>query len=214
MGCQTDIAKTIVDGEGHYLIAAKDNQPTLRHDIEKTFAEAADERLRSCDELPRPAVEAFEEHDKGHGRVEKRTVQLCRDLSWLTTADKWPGLAFVVQVLRETTTLSTSKTSSEIAYYIGSDREASAAEAGSTIRRHWGVESKLHWVLDIAFREDDARHRARNTAQNLATLRHFALNIVRQDADRTLGVANSRKRAGFDRSYLIKLLTNAEASPG
>lgn len=209
MGCQTDIVKTIVDGEGNYLIAAKDNQPTLRQDIEKTFAEAADERARSCDELPRPAVETFEENDKGHGRVEKRTLQLCRDLGWLTTADKWTGLAFVAQVLRETIVLSTGKTSSEIAYYIGSDREASAAAAASTIRRHWGVESKLHWVLDIAFREDDARHRARNTAQNLATLRHFALNIVRQDGERKVGVANSRKRAGFDRSYLIKLLTGA-----
>jgi predicted transposase YbfD/YdcC len=209
MGCQTEIAKTIIDGEGNYLIAAKDNQPSLRQDIEKTFAEAASERVRSCDELPRPVVETFEEHDKGHGRVEKRTAHVCRDLSWLTTADKWPGLAFVVQVLRETTVLATGKTSTEIAYYIGSDRAASAAEAGSTIRRHWGVESKLHWVLDIAFREDDARHRARNTAQNLATLRHFALNIVRQDSERKVGVANSRKRAGFDRNYLIKLLTGA-----
>jgi len=66
-------------------------------------------------------------------------------------------------------------------------------------------------VLDLAFREDEARHRARNTAQNLATLRHFALNIVRQDRDRKAGVANSRKRAGFDRDYLIKLLTAAKA---
>ena len=213
MGCQTEIAKTIVDGEGDYLIAVKDNQPTLRQDIEKTFAEAADQRVRSCDELARPAVEVFDENDKGHGRVEKRTVQLCRDLSWLTTVEKWPGLAFVAQVLRETTVLATGKTSSEAAYYIGSDGEASAAEAGVTIRRHWAVESKLHWVLDIAFCEDDARHRARNTAQNLATLRHFALNIVRQDSERKVGEANSRRRAGFDRSYLIKLLTNAEASP-
>lgn len=107
--------------------------------------------------------------------------------------------------------LTTGKTSSETAYYIGSDSEASAAEASSTIRRHWAIENKLHWVLDIAFREDDARHRARNTAQNLVTLRHFALNIVRQDSERKVGVANSRKRAGFDRGYLIKLLTGASA---
>lgn len=209
IGCQTQIAKTIIDGGGNYLIAAKDNQPTLRQDIEKTFVEAADARVRSCDELARPAVDVFEEHDKGHGRIEKRTVRLCRDLSWLTTAESWCGIAFVAEVLRETTTLGTAKTTVETAYYIGSDRTASAASAGSTIRRHWGVESKLHWVLDVAFREDDARHRANNTAQNLATLRHFALNIVRQDKDRKVGVANSRKRAGFDRSYLIKLLTGA-----
>jgi predicted transposase YbfD/YdcC len=210
MGCQTEIAKTIIDGHGDYLIAVKDNQPTLRQDIETTFAQAADDRRRSRDELARPTVEVFEEHDKGHGRLEKRTAKLCRDLDWLTAPEKWPGLAFVIQVLRETTVLSTGKTSSETAYYIGSDRQASAKDAGLTIRRHWGVESKLHWVLDLAFREDEARHRARNTAQNLATLRHFALNIVRQDSERKVGVANSRKRAGFDRNYLIRLLTAAE----
>jgi predicted transposase YbfD/YdcC len=211
MGCQTEIAKTIIDGNGNYLIAVKDNQPTLRQDIEKIFTEAADDRTRSCDELPRPVVELFEEHDKGHGRIERRTVQLCRGLDGLTTAERWPDLAFVVQLARERTVLATGKTSLETAYYIGSDPKAKAQEAGATIRRHWEVESKLHWVLDIAFREDDARHRARNTAANLATLRHFALNIVRQDKRRKLGVANSRKRAGFDRGYLLELLTSASA---
>jgi predicted transposase YbfD/YdcC len=212
MGCQTEIAKSIIGGGGNYLISAKENQPTLRQDIERTFAEADNHRVRSCDELARPAVEVFEQHDKGHGRVERRTVRLCRDRNWLTTADRWPKLAFVAEVMRECTVLATGKTSLEKAYYIGSDREATAESAGTTIRAHWGVESKLHWVLDIAFREDDARHRAQNTAQNLATLRHFALNIVRQDRERELGVANSRKRAGWDRSYLIKLLTNAQAT--
>ena len=209
MGCQTEIAKSIIDGGGNYLIPAKDNQPTLRQDIEKTFVEADDERMRSCDELARPEVEVFEQHDKGHGRVERRTVRLCRDLDWLTTADRWPKLAFVAEVMRECTVLATGKTSLEKAYYIGSDREATAESAGCLIRGHWGVESKLHWVLDIAFREDDARHRAHNAAENLVTLRHLALNIVRQDPERKVGIANSRKRAGFDRSYLIKLLTNA-----
>jgi predicted transposase YbfD/YdcC len=210
MGCQTEIAKTIIEGEGNYLISAKENQPTLRYDIEKTFAEADDDRRRSCDELPRPAVEAFTHLDKGHGRVENRSIRLCRDLNWLTTAERWSGLAFVAEITRECTVLATGKTSVEKSYYIGSDKEATAEKTSTLIRAHWGVESKLHWVLDIAFRDDDARHRAHNTAKNLATLRHFALNIVRQDPQRKLGVANSPKRAGWDRSYLIKLLTNAE----
>lgn len=81
MGCQTAIAKTIVDGGGNYLLAVKGNQPTLHEDIAATFAEAADARVRTLDEQPRPAVAVFEEVDKGHGRVEKRTVQLCSDLS-------------------------------------------------------------------------------------------------------------------------------------
>jgi predicted transposase YbfD/YdcC len=154
MGCQMEIAKTIIDAKGEYLIAVKDNQPTLRADIERTFVEADDDRTRSCDELERPSVEVFEEHDKGHGRIEKRTVRLCRNLGWLTTADRWPGLQFVAEVMRQRTTLSTGETSCETACYIGSDEDVSAADAASNIRRHWGVETKLHWVLDVAFMED------------------------------------------------------------
>lgn len=212
IGCQTEIASSIIAGKGDYLLAVKENQPKLYEDIVKTFAEASDERRRSRDELPRPLLEAFEETDKGHGRVEKRSIRMCRDLSWLTTAEKWPGLAFVAEVIRERTVLADSKTSRESAYYIGSDTRASVETAAHTVRRHWGVETQLHWVLDIAFREDEARHRARNTAQNMATLRHFALNILKQDSERKLGIANSRKRAGWDRAYLLKLLTGIENS--
>ena len=151
MGCQTEIAKTITDGGGNYLIAVKDNQPTLRQDIEMTFAQAADDRMRSRDEPERPVVEIFEENDKGHGRIEKRIVELCRDLTWLTTAERWSGLAFVARVTRERTVLATGKTSVETAYYIGSNREQNAETAGHTIRAHWGIETELHWVLDSPF---------------------------------------------------------------
>jgi len=209
MGCQTEIAKTILEGEGHYLLAVKDNQPTLHADIQTTFAEAADERRRTIDEQPQPAIEVFEEVDKGHGRIEARTLSMCRDLAWMMTSERWQGLDFVAQVVRQRTVLATGRTSTETAYYIGSDPDATAATTASAVRRHWNVENQLHWVLDLAFREDEARHRAKNTAQNMAMLRHFALNIIKQDPNRKLGVANSRKRAGWDRSYLVELLTNA-----
>lgn len=209
MGCQTEIAKTIIEGEGNYLLAVKDNQPTLFADIQTTFAEAADERRRPIDEQPRPTVEVFEDVDKGHGRLEVRTVSICRDLAWLTTSERWQGLDFVAQVVRQRTVLATGKTSTETAYYIGSDPDATAASTARVARGHWNIENQLHWVLDLAFREDEARHRAKNTAQNMATLRHFALNIIKRDPNRKLGVANSRKRAGWDHSYLVELLTNA-----
>jgi predicted transposase YbfD/YdcC len=209
MGCQREIAETIITGDGHYLLAVKDNQPTLHQDLQSTFEEVADARRRTVDEQPRPEVELFEEVDKGHGCLETRTVSLCRDLSWLTTSERWSALSFVAQVVRQRTVLSTGKTSTETAYYIGSDPAATAASAAVMIRRHWSIENSLHWVLDLAFREDEARHRAKNTAQNMTTLRHFALNIIKSDPHRKLGVANSRKRAGWDRNYLIKLLTNA-----
>lgn len=209
MGCQTEIASTIIDGEGNYVLSVKENQPTLYQDIEKTFVEGHDTRPRSCDELERPAIEVYEDIDKAHGRIEKRTTEVCRDLSWLTTAERWSGLAFVARVIRARTVLATEKTSTETAFYIGSDSNSTAEDTGNTIRRHWTVETQLHWVLDIAFREDEARHRARNVAQNMTTLRHFALNMIKQDRNRKVGIANSRKRAGWDRGYLLNLLTGA-----
>lgn len=208
MGCQREIAGTIIEGKGDYLLSVKANQPKLHEDVMRTFAEAGDARRRSVDELRRPEVEKFEELDKGHGRLEKRMVKVTRDLDWVTEVERWPGLKVLVEVTRERTLLTTGNTSVETVYYIGSDGRLNAEQAGRTIRRHWGIESELHWVLDMAFREDEARHRAHNVAQNMTTLRHFALNIIKQDKKRELGVANSRKRAGWDRRYLIELLTN------
>jgi predicted transposase YbfD/YdcC len=209
IGCQTEIAKTIVDGGGHYLLAVKDNQPTLHQDIAATFAEAADDRRRTVDELSRPELEVFEDVDKGHGRVEKRTVAVCRDLSWLSSATRWPSLCYLVQVTRERTVLATQNTTTEVAHLIGSDRDSRVGDVAQTIRRHWAIENELHWVLDMAFREDEARHRSRNTAQNMTTVRHFALNVIKQDKARKVGVANSRRRAGWDRDYLLGLLMDA-----
>jgi predicted transposase YbfD/YdcC len=210
MGCQTTITSTIVDGEGDYLIAVKDNQPTLRQDIETTFAEARDERRRAVDELARPRIEEFKTVEKGHGRLEERTVTVTRDLDWLTTADKWKKLSFVAEVVRQRTLLSTGKTTLESSYYIGSSNSASVEQVATDIRDHWGIENKLHWVLDIAFRDDDARHRKGNTAENMMLLRHFALNLIKQDKSRKLGVANSRKRAGWDRNYMLQLFAPAD----
>lgn len=208
MGCQTEIAKTIIEGQGHYLLSAKENQPALCADIVATFAEAANDRVRSVDERPRPVVEVFEEVDKGHGRLEERRVELCRDLGWMMSADRWAGLAFIVQVTRTRTTLGSGKTSTEKAYYIGSQARATAARVAGGIRGHWGIENSLHWVLDMAFDEDQARHRAHNLAQNFSTLRHFALNLLKRDPDRKVGIATSRKRAGWDHGYLLQILTS------
>jgi predicted transposase YbfD/YdcC len=209
MGCQTEIAKTIRDGDGHYLLAVKDNQPTLHEDIQAVFAEADDDRRRTFDEQPRPQLEVSEQVDKGHGRVETRTVSLCRDLAWLTTAERWEGLSFVARIVRRRHVQVTGKTSTETAYYIGSDGAATAVATAEKIRRHWSIENQLHWVLDLAFREDEARHRAKNTAANMTTLRHFALNLIKSDNKRKLGGTNARKRAGWDRGYLVSLLTGA-----
>jgi len=208
MGAQTKIVKTIVERSGNYVLSVKDNQPTLCNDIKATFSQA-----RTAPELAAGAlgssqvhIDSYEHEQRGHGRLERRQVTVCRDLSLLTTAQRWTALDFVVEVIRQRTVLSTGRTSVEVAYYIGSDPAAKAASVAHTIRRHWAIENELHWVLDVGFREDESRHRAQNAAMNMATLRRFAVNTIKQDPTRKLGVANCRLRACLDRSYLLGLL--------
>jgi len=213
MGCQRDIAQAITKGGGDYWLAVKDNQPTLHREVIETFAQVDDERSRTNDEierpnvLERPNVQVFEHTEKDHGRVETRRVRVCRNLDWIGSADRWDSLACVVEVTRERHQITKGKTSLQTAYYIGSDATKNAEQIASDIRNHWGIENKLHWVLDMAFREDEARHRAKNTAQNFTTLRHFALNMIKLDKTRKVGIAICRQRAGWDNDYLIQLLT-------
>jgi predicted transposase YbfD/YdcC len=210
MGCQTKIASTIIDGGADYLLAVKDNQPTLHDDIKTAFDDALNKEPRPLDQPTLP-VESHTTINDGHGRIEERTVHVCSDLSWMTTAEDWAGLSFIALVESKRTVLSTNQESTERRYYIGSQANASAETVGNTIRRHWGIENQLHWVLDMAFREDDARHRAGNCAANLTTLRHFAVNLLKLDTTEKLGVANKRKVAGWNRDYLLHVLSGALA---
>jgi len=210
MGCQTKIASTIVDGGANYLLAVKDNQPTLHDDIKTAFDDALNKEPRPLDQPALP-LESHTSVNDGHGRIEERTVHVCSDISWMTTAKNWPGLSFIALVESKRTELSTNKTSTERRYYIGSGADADAQTVGNIIRRHWGIENQLHWVLDMAFREDDARHRAKNCAANLATLRHFAVNLLKLDKTKKLGIANKRKIAGWNREYLLHVLSGALA---
>lgn len=210
MGCQTEIAKTILDCGGDFLLAVKDNQPSLHKDIVDTFAAATDPNSQLKGVAAQPVVTTFETIEKDHGRLEQRTITVCDDLRRLSTQDRWTGLNFVVEVTRVRTDLSKQKTSIETAHYIGSRANTTAEQAAGFIRGHWGIENSLHWVLDVSFREDEARQRAGNAGQNFSLLRHFALNIIKQDTNRHLGVANTRKRAGGDRNYLIHLMTGAK----
>jgi predicted transposase YbfD/YdcC len=206
MGCQTDIAALIKDRGGDYLLAVKDNQPTLHNDIQESFQDAFDDSPRPQDQPAALPLESWSSTDKGHGRLEERTVYVCRDLSWLYTASNWSGLSYIALAVSKRTDLGTGKTSTENRYFIGSGVDVSVEQIGQLIRRHWGIENGLHWVLDMAFHEDQARQRSKHCAENLATLRHFALNLVKNTPKRKLGVANTRKQAGWSRDVLVRIL--------
>lgn len=216
MGCQTEIANIISQRGGYFLLGVKNNQPKLHHNIETAFnyVDLCKKRLAQGLELPLPSptIEAYAEVDKGHGRLEERTIEICRSLDWLGDKLKeWPHITYFVRVRRKRTILSTGKTSDEVAYYIGSHASMDAKTAAESIRGHWSIENNLHWVLDMAFGDDNARHRAGNTADNFAILRHFALNLIKADKTRKLGVANSRKMAGWNNDYLMTLLMGVDA---
>lgn len=213
MGCQTEIAKTIVDGGGHYLLAVKDNQPHLHAEIRETFAAidaaAASDAPRPLDERAPPAFTLDKSIDKAHGRIEERTVRVCHDLRYLIDSqERWPGLCALIEVTRQRTSVRSGSSSTETAYYIASNLSAECSETARLIRGHWGIENSLHWVLDMAFREDEARHRAKNCAKNMATMRQFTLNLIKNTPNRTLGVKNTRLEAGWSRGTLVAILTS------
>jgi predicted transposase YbfD/YdcC len=197
MGCQKIIAKTIVEREGDYLLAVKDNQPKLKEAIEATLSH------RKPEVYVNPLIDFHEEGQKNRNREEIRRCWTTASLSKLEMTEEWKGLTQIAMLESERTI--NGKTSVERRYYICS-ATASAKEILQASRDHWGVENKLHWVLDMAFREDECRVRKGHGAENLARLRHFALNLLKQDKTAKIGVKNKRLRAGWDHDYLLRLL--------
>jgi predicted transposase YbfD/YdcC len=199
MGCQGDIAADIVAKGGDYLLAVKGNQGNLYKDVKKLFADTT---------IPRD-VNVTE--DSGHGRIDKRTCEVITGpllYDRIRHNNNWVGLHTIVKVTAERTVTATSETHTATAsrYYICSDEEPTATRLQQAVRQHWGVENNLHWVLDMAFREDESRIRTGNAPANMAALRHIALNIIRGDKDRKVGIKISRHKAGWSTDYLEKLL--------
>jgi predicted transposase YbfD/YdcC len=175
MGCQRAIAQQIVETGGDYILALKENQPSLCKEVTEFFADA-EQTTRPLDD-PAPIISVDEQTSKGHGRVETRRCTLARDLSWITNSQQWPGLTAIAKIERTRTTISTNKTSHDSAHFIGSSSTATATDVESIIQDHWGIENTLHWTLDITFQEDAARIRTKNAAQNFSIIRRAALNL-------------------------------------
>lgn len=212
LGCQTAVAAQIVAEGGGYVLALKGNHPTLHDDVQAIFAEA---RATAFAGLAPQHHSAAKTVDKDHGRLEIRRAWTLTDpaiLAYLDEAGRWAGLGGIGLV--EAERRLGDQRSVELRHYLLS-APLDAATFGQIVRRHWGIENRLHWVLDVTCNEDASRIRAGHAAQNLAALRHLALNLLRQDTTHTGSVVTKRFRAALDQHYLATLLadTPTPASP-
>lgn len=205
MGCQRGIAEQIADAGGYYVLAVKDNQPTLHRNVQEFFADARKDR-RSLEDGPAPALDYASETDGGHGRVETRECWTSPDLSFVEDAAKWKDLRAVGMVAATRTEVLSGKTSCEPRYYITNLPEVPAERLNALVRGHWGIENSLHWVLDVTFSEDASRVRTRNAAENFATVRHMAMNLLREAPGQKKSIKTRRKLCGWNRGFLLAVL--------
>ncbi len=200
MGCQTAIARRIRAAGGDYVLAVKDNQPTLHELVAHHFAVAADGDTAGLAPAHRRTV------GKGHGRVEVRRCWATDDaavIEWRDPERAWPALASIACVEGERRIAG--QVTRERRYYLSS-LPADAAAIGRAVRAHWGIENQLHWVLDVGFREDECRARAGHAAENFAVLRHIALNLLRHERCTRAGIKAKRLKCGWDDAYLLRVL--------
>jgi predicted transposase YbfD/YdcC len=191
------IASAITAQGADYLLAVKANQPTLRAEVEAYFSDA-----------PERSLDTFDDLDKGHGRIEQRTVTVARDVDWLSGERRFPGelrlpgAATIIRVRSRTELKDRGRFDTR--YFISS-ATINAQRAAQVVRAHWAIENSLHWTLDVVFHEDQSRLRKGHGAKNMAVVRHFAFNLVRAVSDKR-SLKLRRKRAGWDVRYLADLL--------
>lgn len=201
MGCQMKIVEQIIGQKADYQISLKGNQGILHQEVREYFEWARRINFRAI------KFDYFESIEKDHGRIEQRRCWVVEDVEWLTHYKEWAGLRSVCAVEVEREELVTGRKSCETRYFISS-LGGSAKLHCETARRHWHIENSLHWVLDVAFREDFARLRKDYAPENFATLRQIALNLLKQNKRTKVGVKAKRLRAGWDNEFLLDTLRN------
>ena len=189
MGCHREIAKVIIKEKGDYLLAVKGNPKTLHDCIRAAFKQKSDE--------------GFCQIGNAHGRKEYREYQVLK-ASEVPNLPKWPGL-LAIGMVTSYRRLKNSNEELHYRYYISSAL-LSDEEFGSSVRSHWEIENCLHWVLDVAFREDNSRIRKDHSAHNVATMRHVAMNQLRRETSKKASVRRKQRFAAMDVNYLEKVI--------
>jgi predicted transposase YbfD/YdcC len=198
LNCQRAIGQRIIDRGGDYVLALKGNHRALHADVVRFFADPEHQR-----------VDAYATHDSNHGRVETRTGLVSTNIGWLQARYHWPGLRALGRVIRmrQTTTKGVPQKTSETAYYMLS-APLTCQRLGHVVRAHWGVENRLHWILNVVMNEDQGRSRRDNSPYNLAILRHMALNLMQKDRS-NVSLRGKFNLAAWRDDFLVKLLAQA-----
>ena len=194
MGCQTVIAESIVNKQADYILAVKGNQEHLLDDIKEAFEQTPEGEQKISSTL-----------ESGHGRIEKRTCHVITDTDWICSKKEWKQLQSLIKITTERTDKLSGCMQKEYRYYISS-AICNADKLLNSIRLHWGIENKLHWMLDVNFHEDASRKKAGNAAQNFSVISRIALNLLQNEKTRKLSIKKKRLAAGWQHEYLASLM--------
>jgi len=200
MGTQTQIAEQIVRAGGDYVLAVKDNHPTLANSVRKHLDEMILEKFEGVEHV------YHETTDAGHGRIDTRKVWATGEIKWLGRRGEWKNLSSVIVVESIRRENAKEKPTISRRYYISSIKCQSAEKFATLIRNHWSIENAQHWTLDVAFNEDQSRVRKDHGDQNLAVMRRLALGLLRRDKQVKVGAKNKRLKAGRNTEYLLSVL--------